>query len=170
MRATFAVAFGILLLAASASAESVRFPETGDPAFVIETPDGWTHKPDGDGNMLLVAGDTSASYSLTLSTYSDSLDALADAAMKVAGGEPPQKMGPTKVSGFRGYAYDSELANQAGVKINTHLVIVKLDASHVASMTRLTIENISPEDFAAADSIFAHTTITAVPHHGRRHR
>ncbi len=57
-----AVAFALL----PARAEVVRFPETGGPAFVITSPAGWTHEPDGDGNMLIVAGNKTASYALPI--------------------------------------------------------------------------------------------------------
>jgi hypothetical protein len=173
MRTMLALTFGMLLLASPASAESVRFPETGDPAFVIQTPDSWTSKPDGAGNMLLVAGDKSASYALTIGSYSGTLDDLAVGAMKVAGASAPQLMGPVTISGFHGYMYDSDMKNDAGTHINVHLVVVKLDATHRASVTRLTIDGISSEDYADANSVLTNTTITAappVPRRGRHHR
>ena len=172
MRVLLALTAAALLAAGSAHAESVRFPETGDPAFVIQTPDGWTHKPDGDGNMLLIAGDKTASYALTIGSYSGTLDALAAGAMKVAGANPPQQMGPTQISGFRGYMYDSDMTNAGGVHINVHLVVVKLDTAHMASITRLTIDGITAQGYTDANSVLANATITAVPPapHHKRHR
>jgi hypothetical protein len=170
MRVMLSAAIGILLFAGAAAAETVRFPETGDPAFVIQTPDGWTHMPDGNGNMLLVAGDKSASYALTIGTYSGTLDDLAADSMKVAGANPPQQMGPTAISGFRGNMYDSDMSNDKGTHINVHLVIVKLDASRMASITRLTIDGISADDYAAANSVLANTAITAMPNQEKQRR
>ncbi len=144
-----------------ARAEVVRFPETGAPAFFIATPDGWTHQPDGDGNMLLVAGNKTASYALTISDYSGTLDDLAAGAMKTAGANPPQQMGPIAISGFRGYMYDSDMSNDQGTRINVHLVVLKLDASHMASITRLTIDGIGGEDYAAAQSVLENTSLIA---------
>ncbi len=150
-----AVAFALL----PAWAEVVRFPETGAPAFVVTTPDGWTHAPDGNGNMLLVAGNKTASYALTIDTYAGTLDDLAAGAMKAAGANPPQQMGPAAISGFRGYMYDSDMSNDHGTHINIHLVVLKLDASHMASITRLTIDGIGGEDYAAAQSVLENTSL-----------
>ena len=66
-----------------------------------------------------------------------------------------------------------DMTNAAGTHVNVHMVVVKLDSRHMASITRLTMDGISADDFAAAKSVLAHTGITAMPrasHHGRRHR
>ena len=49
-----------LLIATSLSldAKTIKYPEK-DPAFSITLPDGWTTKPDKDGNLDCVAGDGS---------------------------------------------------------------------------------------------------------------
>ncbi|HJW39613.1 MAG TPA: hypothetical protein VJ476_00120 [Rhizomicrobium sp.] len=140
-------------------AEQVRFPQTGAPAFVITTPDGWTHQPDGDGNMLLISGNKTASYALTIGSYSGNLDDLATGAMKAAGANAPQQMGPTIISGFRGYEYDSSMVNPSGVHVNVHMVAVKTDAGHMASVTMLTVDGIASEDYQAAQSVLANTSI-----------
>ncbi|HUO89543.1 MAG TPA: hypothetical protein VMU08_10240 [Rhizomicrobium sp.] len=154
LAAAFAAAAG-----ANARAEVVRFPETGYPAFVVTTPDGWTHQPDGDGNMLLVAGDRSASYALTISHYVGTLDALAVEAMKVAKANPPQQMGPTSISGWYGYMYDSDMTNPSGIHVYVHMVALKIGGDSIGSITRLTIDGIAPGDYAAAQSVLANTRI-----------
>ena len=152
-----------LFLSASARAEIVRFPETGNPAFLITTPDDWTHQPDGDGNLLLIAGNKTASYALTVGAYDGTLDDLATGAMKAAGAEPPQQMGPTQISGYRGYAYDSSMVNPRGVHVNVHFVAVKTDAAHMASITMLTVDGIGTGDYQAAHSVMDNTQIVGSP-------
>ncbi len=160
MKLRVAAACAVFLLAsASARAESIRFPETGTPAFVITTPDGWTHQPDGDGNMLLISGNKTSSYALTIGSYDGTLDDLATGAMKTAGAKPPQTMGPTSISGFRGYMYDSDMVNPSGVHVNVHMVAVKTDTAHMASITMLTVDGIGGDDYAAAQSVLTNTTI-----------
>jgi hypothetical protein len=148
-----------MVLAAGAQAETVRFPETGAPAFVVVTPDGWTHQPDGDGNMLLIAGNHTASYALTVGDYQGTLDDLAKGAMKSAGANVPQNMGPTQISGFRGYMYDTNMVNPTGVHVNVHMVAVKTDDTHMASITLLSVDGIGGDDYAAAHSVLDNTTI-----------
>jgi hypothetical protein len=140
------------LFSLSARAEVVRFPETGFPAFVITTPDGWTHQPDGDGNMLLIAGSKTASYALTVGSYSGSLDDRANA---------PQSMGPAKISGYRGYTYDSDMVNSSGVRVNVHMVAVKIGTNDMASITMLSVEGIAGDDYQAAQSVLRNTSLVA---------
>ncbi len=160
-RSLFALVLGAAVaMSISAKAETFRFPETGDPAFVIVSPDGWTHKPDGDGNMLILAGDSSASLALTIGAFSGTLDELAAGAMKTAGANPPQNMGPTAMSGYRGYMYDTDMTNSHGVHINVHMVCLKLDESHIASATLLTITDATGGQYAAARGVLDDMTLT----------
>ncbi len=150
MRLPFSVVAASVLLGMSARAEDVRFPETGSPALVVHTPDGWTHQPDGDGNMLLIAGNHTASFALTVGSYVGTLDDLAAATMRTAQANPPQNMGPTQISGYRGYMYDTNMVNPSGIHVNVHMVVVKTDASHMASITLLSVDGIGGGDYAAA--------------------
>ena len=149
----------VLFASAAANAETVRFPETGAPAVAVTTPDGWTHQPDGDGNMLLISDNKTASYAITVSAYDGTLDELANGAMKSAGANPPQIMGPTAISGFRGYMYDTDMVNPSGVHVNVHMVAVKIDAGHIASITLLTVDGIAGTDYQAARSVLENTSI-----------
>ncbi|MEJ0043448.1 MAG: hypothetical protein WDM81_15055 [Rhizomicrobium sp.] len=80
-------------------------------------------------------------------------------AMKSAGAEPPQIMGPTAISGFRGYIYDSSMVNGAGVHVNVHMVAVKTDSNHMASLTLLTVDGIGGQDYAAAQTVLENVAI-----------
>jgi hypothetical protein len=125
----------------------------------MTTPDDWTHQPDGNGNMLLIAGDHSASYALSVGGYEGALDDLAAGAMKAAGAHPPQNMGPTQISGFRGYMYDSDMTNAAGLHINVHMVVIKIGEAHMASITMMTIDGVSASDYAAARGVLGNAAI-----------
>ena len=63
--AAAALAFA-LLIAAPATAETLRFPASGGPAFVAALPDGWGHEATGDSTMLLLPADHSGRVSVKL--------------------------------------------------------------------------------------------------------
>jgi hypothetical protein len=144
-----------------ANAETVRLPETGDPAFVADLPVGWTHKVDDSGNLILMSPDHTSGMSLSVAAYPGSLDELAAEAMKVAGAaDPPQNRGPTQISGYRGYIYDTGQTNPAGVRTNVHMVVVKLDAGHIASATLITAASDNAVQYAAGKQVFDALTLT----------
>ena len=150
----------VLLVAKTAQAEAVRLPASGDPAFVVDLPDGWMHRVDDGGNLILGAPDHSAAFSLSIFEYSGALDDAAVGVMKAAKAGPPQNTGPAEVSSYRGYIYDSAIVNDAGVKFNLHCLMVKLDTAHVASLSMITGADDSPEEYAAARVVLNGVTLT----------
>ncbi len=51
--------------------KTVRLPETGDPAFVIATPDDWTHHVNGSGNLVALSAKQSAQITFSRSVNID---------------------------------------------------------------------------------------------------
>ena len=158
---SLALAFiSVVLAATSAQAETLRLPSSGDPAFVVELPDGWMHRVDDAGNLILGAPDHSAGFSLSIVEYSGALDDAAVGVMKAAKAGPPQNLGPAQVSGYRGYIYDSTMANDAGVQLLLRCVLVKLDTTHVASMSMITGIDASAGEYIAARDVLNAVTLT----------
>jgi hypothetical protein len=147
---------------APATAESLRFPETGDPAFVVATPDGWEHATDGDGNLVVFNPPHTASLTFSITETDDTLDAVAAGAITAPDGPPPQNKGALDVSGYHGFNYDAKMMTSGGVHANVHLVLVRLDDEHIAGETLLTADGIKDGDSAAAQAVLAAVTITAV--------
>jgi len=58
MKPLLILASFLIATSLSLSAKTIKYPEK-DPAFSITLPDGWTAKPDKDGNLDCVAGDGS---------------------------------------------------------------------------------------------------------------
>lgn len=77
MKILFTLAASLLIATSlSLSAKTIKYPEK-DPAFSITLPDGWTAKPDKDGNLDCVAGDGSKfSFSIIASKNITSDDEL----------------------------------------------------------------------------------------------
>ena len=72
---TFAASL-LIATSLSLSAKTIKYPDK-DPAFSITLPDGWTAKPDKDGNLDCVAGDGSKfSFSIIASKNITSDDEL----------------------------------------------------------------------------------------------
>jgi hypothetical protein len=85
MKALLILATSLLLATSlSLSAKTIKYPEK-DPAFSITLPDGWTAKPDKDGNLDCVAGDGSNfSFSIIAATNITSDDELKSYLPKLA--------------------------------------------------------------------------------------
>ena len=152
--------FSVMLLVTAAQAEAVRLPLSGDPAFIVDLPDGWMHRVDDSGNLILGAPDHSAGFSFSFFEFSGELDVAAAEVMTVAKAGPPQNMGPIEVSGYRGYIYDSAMVYKSGIPLKVHCIMVKLDPRHVASMFMVSDVDASAEQYATARNILNHVTLT----------
>ncbi len=142
----------------AAVAGDVRFPATGNPAFSFRMPDDWTTEQDGPDSLLLVSGDHSTSFSLTLDTSDDPLDddildEIARVALKVAKTDPAKSKKPASISGFPGFSYTTTTTNKAGILIGLTLILVRIDATHLASCTKIEAANNSPGQRKAADAV-----------------
>ena len=160
LRSLASAIVGAMLLATAAQAEAVRLPLSGDPAFIVDLPDGWMHRVDDSGNLILGSPDHSAGFSFSFFEFSGELDAAAAEVMKVAKADPPQNEGPIEVSGYRGYIYESAMANDSGIPLKVHCIMVRLDPTHVASMFMVSDVNASAEQYVAARDVLNAVTLT----------
>ena len=149
----------------AAFAGDVRFPATGDPAFSFRMPDDWTAEEDDLNSLLLVSGDHSTSFSLLLDTSDEPLDdaildEIARVALKVAKADPAKSKKPASISGFPGFSYTTTTTNKAGVLIRLTLILVRIDATHLASCTMIEAANNSPAQRKSADAVLRNMTIS----------
>lgn len=154
------VAVAATILSAAARAESVRLPESGDPAFTAQLPDGWTHHVNAEGSLVALSANQTASLTLTILDYDGTLEDLAADAIKSPDGMPPQKTGPVDISGYGGSAFDGALISAAGVHAKVHLLAVKLDDEHVAAATLLTADNLDAAQSDAANAVLKTVALT----------
>ncbi|HEY4942669.1 MAG TPA: hypothetical protein VII56_14665 [Rhizomicrobium sp.] len=141
------------ILITAARAEPVRLPESGDPAFTAQLPDGWTHHVNAEGSLVALSANQTASLTLTILDYDGTLEELAAGAIKSPDGMPPQKSGPVDISGYGGSIFDGALISAAGVHAKVHLLAVKLDDEHVAAATLLTADNLDAAQSDAANAV-----------------
>jgi hypothetical protein len=137
----------------AAYAGDERFPKAGNPALSFHMPDAWTSEVDSEGNLILTSDDRTAAFSLTLAEGNENVDALASEAAKFAGATPPQRNGYAEISAFPGAVYFSTMKNEAGASLNLKMVIVKIGTSHMVSVTRITVSDISSGSLEAAEAV-----------------
>ncbi len=162
------VKFALVLIAGLlssnlADAKTVRFPEAGDPAFVLDMPDDWSAKLDEDGNMIVGAADHSSGFSFSIIEYSDSLDSAATLILKAAGAQAPSSGGSHSISGYPGSDYASTMKNDSGVNLNVHMVIVRLDANHIATATLIADVDATSDEMRAAEAVLSNAFLTHKP-------
>jgi hypothetical protein len=157
----FALLLALALCPAAVQAREVRYPETGAPSMTFSVPDDWETQLDSVGNMLVIPVDKSGGFSLTLAEYAGGLDDLATEVMTGAGADPAAKSGNDAISGFQGFDYESALVNKSGVRTLWHLVLVRIDPTHIASVMMITTESASPEQRAALATLFKSIVLSA---------
>lgn len=151
-----------------AHAETLRLPETGNPAFVVTTPEGWTHTVNSAGNLIVFNEPHTASINFKIGELDGSLDELAVKAASTPDGMPPANRGAADIGAFHGTAYDSKLVTASGVKTDLHMILVKLDdggfldGGHFAAAILLTAEGIKDDQRAAARAVLAGVTLTTL--------
>ncbi len=156
----------VALATGSAQADSVRVPKTGDPAFAFAVPAGWTIFYDEYGNLRLTALDHSCALQLSMisdaSVGKASLPQLAAQIMQAAQAKPFTKKQAAQVAGRNGTEFFSKITNDKGVVIELRVILVRLDASHVASQVAMKGDGITKAERAALDNLIAQVRLTAV--------
>lgn len=169
-RAAIAILSATMAAAAPARAENLRLPETGDPAFVVTTPDGWTHAINHDGALIVFNDAHTASINFRIGTLDGSLDELAAQAASTPDGMPPASKGTADIAnGYQGTVYESKFTTSGGVKTDLHMILVQLDgggffaSGHYAAAILLTAEGIKDDQLAAARAVLAAARLTTPP-------
>lgn len=118
---------------ASASAETVRYPTTGNPALMISIPQGWVRTPTAAGNRLQTFVVTSPHHVEVASIILPNLGTAEEFAKKVSAFSRLTMLnsGPTKLLGFPGFMFDASYTDKTGAMKNMHVVQAKLDKAHL---------------------------------------
>lgn len=148
---------------APASAQQVRAPQTGDPAYNFSLPSGWTATHNGDANNLLITFDgcgcAVSLYVANLDTTAITPAEFAAQVLKDAKARPYARSAPDAIAGIPGNAFFTTMTSD---RLRFKLVIVKLDVSHYATMTVLTRPDMSRTNAAALAQLLSAVRFTAV--------
>ncbi len=144
-----ACVLGVALLSAGAvQATPARTPETGDPAFVVDVPEGWTVIREEDGNMKVKAPDSSAVLLLNLSAVSDLAnttdEAIGRQILTASNARTTPTVEPASIGGIRGHALTSTIVNDSGTVVTLRVVVIFIDATHVGAEVDLSAPNLTP--------------------------
>jgi hypothetical protein len=157
-----ALALSLGLSGAPARPATYRLPQTGVPAFVIDAPQDWSAAYDPYGNLQLLAADRSASaqYSMIADPAVDTTppETVAAQVFQSAHAAPYSRTEPGAVAGVPGEAFIGTLVIK-GVSLDMRVTLAKLDPTHYACVTTLSIQNITPGQRAGLDALLARASI-----------
>jgi hypothetical protein len=158
-----ALILAILAFSAAGSpalAAEVRSPASGSPAFVIDAGDFIVNND--EGNLQLFLPDKSGFLQLTiiavdnLGSYTD--EALAAEILKAAGAPPATRQDTVVVAGVKGTAFYTPMkAND--LTANMRVVILRLDATHLAVEADLIVEGAGAGQQAALKALIGRLRI-----------
>jgi hypothetical protein len=145
--------------------ESIRLPQSGDPAYAFTLPAGWTSKYGPDGTLTITAGACSCAVVLAIG-YTDTVTTptseMAATVFTAAGASPYSSMAPAAIAGIPGDGYFSTLLMN-GMLLGLKLAVVRVDPLHYAELMVITRPNPSPAATSALDALLAAVRLT-VPH------
>jgi CheY-like chemotaxis protein len=150
---------------AVAPAKELRFPETGDVAFVLAVPDNWEVSRVGP-NLLLKGPDRSSSVALAVIQNKDQAkapdDDLANAIFKASNAEPFSKHEPGEIGGIKAEAYFSKTTNTKNLTVLFRLMIVKVAKTYVVTETVVTLPDLSTAQQQSLDAVVKGITLTGI--------
>jgi hypothetical protein len=152
------ILLGVGLAAGSvpSHAQTVRLPKTGDPAFLMDVPTGWTYSYDTSGNLQFMPSDHSAV--LLLSMIADervattTLEAVAANIFQTAGAAPYTREEPGTVVGHTGEAFYGTLT-EPQVVLQLKVILANLDSTHIAAISTLIRPDATPQQIAALNAL-----------------
>lgn len=150
----------LLLPAALAEAQqSARLPRQGNPAIAVDVPAGWNVRYDDLGNLLITAVERYGGFSISMieedAVATRSLPDYAAAFLKEAKYPPFQRAQATTLAGRSGQDFFTVAKNSSGVGLNVRVILVKLDGTHLVSVTRITAVGSTAAQEASMDALLA---------------
>ena len=139
-------------VAATADAAPVRNPDSGLPAFVFDTPDGWSVSRAGPETVLIEPPDTGASVALVMVTVeptSASDVEYGEALIKAMGAAAPTAHASSDIDGHAGAVWDTTAAASPTLVLRARFRVVKLDSTHFAASEELRPPGMTPQQEAA---------------------
>lgn len=165
--------FLCLALAATPLCSSARdlmreivHPKSELPAFHCLVPADWHSEVDKVGNLQLTNDKRTAHFSLSFVHSSDpanSLDELARMVLPPTSTPPWASREPVEISGRRGFRYSAMVKHSSGVAVRSEMLLVAVDAEHIASCSMLLSERISADDEVTARLVLSAIRLLAVP-------
>ena len=149
----------------SSSAQELRLPVTGNPAFVLTLPAGWTSLLDEWGNLRLTHESRTALIQLSMVTGEDARASYSDLAtgiLKEAGAEPYSMNGQGAIAGVPGQAFLSKITNANGVTLDLVVTLARLDQDHIAGLVTMKVVGLSSEAIAAVNDVAAKVSFTGM--------
>jgi hypothetical protein len=151
--------------AAVATAKELRFPETGDVAFVLAVPDNWEVSRVGQ-NLLLKGPKRSSSVALAVIQNKEQAkepeDDLANAIFKASNAEPFSKHEPAEIGGVKAEAYFSKTTNTKNLNVLFKLMVVKVAQTYVVTETIITLSDLSAEQQQSLDAVVKGIRLTGI--------
>jgi hypothetical protein len=149
-----------------AAAKDLRYPDTGDIAFVLHIPDNWNAAPDGFGNLSVTAPDKSSALYLSVSEDKVAAvmpyDDVAKAILLAAKAKPFSKHEPGAIGAIKAEAYYSSLMNDKKTNVSLKLLIIEVAQTHVVTETIMTAPNLSAAQQKSLDAVVKGITLTGI--------
>jgi hypothetical protein len=148
------IALGAVLTAITgARADEIKFPDTA-PAFSVNVPDGWTSTVSGS-NLVLKNAATGGVISLVVVNDAASvqmpIDQFAAQVFTAAGIKNIDKKETAHLAGIPGMAYYGSITSASGVNVNVKVIIIHMDTTHIAALTRAAQASLDPAKLKATD-------------------
>lgn len=155
----------VLALSPAAQAEMVRIPKEGSPAFAFDAPPGWRIVYDAHNNLQFFNSANSVMLQLNVMSGQEmvgaSLEDLATAVLRAGTFPTYTSQQAGTISGRAGRTFStSKPAN--GIRLITDLTLVRLDETHVATLTRMKRSDVKPTATAALETLAAEVKLTGV--------
>lgn len=152
-----------LVVPSPALAAIVRQPESGSPAFVVNTPPGVNVSRDG-ANLFITLDGQPGGLMLSLDEVHDldahSLTDLATLVLEAAGAEPSSRQEPAWVDGVAGEQFYSRMNPNSDAVMHLRLFLAKVEGRYFASLAVMYAETISPEQLRRLEGLAASVKIT----------
>jgi hypothetical protein len=149
-----------------ADAEDYRLPKTGAPALIAEAPPGWTGRYTGASEMAISPADDMAVLELSMisdaSLAAKPLPEVATQLLRDADLSPRwSSTEPDSIGGVAGQAFTVIIARDGAPVGTARLVIAKIDPSHIARLTEITLlKETPPEQLEALKGLVSHLRIS----------
>jgi hypothetical protein len=150
----------LAFLAPVASARDLRHPASGQPAFTLSVPDGWTLLVlDGGKSLSISSDDHRIGFALTVDTTRKSADQILKQALAATKGTLLDTKAAS-ISGIPGRSYSWTYVNSGGFKLHVTMIMIQLEDKWLASCTKLEVVGNTPDLQQLADGVMQSVKLT----------
>jgi hypothetical protein len=137
--------FGLAMVTGSAQAETVRMPQSGSPAVVIDLPSGWAVLDRSDKGSSFAPDDRSTLLLLMWLPTDHPCDQLAANVMEFMSLSLTQPSAPGAIDGHAGAVYETPVPGSQALMVR--VTCVRADAAHAV------VEMEAPKPTASTDQV-----------------